>query len=102
MGVSPDVDDVDDRKKFHILSSMVCFGVYSTLLATLLGVFNTQTYTEEKWENVYLNPSIPGHLMKLNFLTLSLIVSGIFSIIGYWIVFRFRSCVKIVEKVNIG
>ena len=100
MCISPTVDDVKRRKSFYVLSSSVCLGVYSTLLITLLCVVNTQAYTEEHWQNFYLNPSIPEELEKLNYLVVSLIVVGAVSTGRYRMISCVKTCKDVVKKIH--
>ena len=100
MCISPTVDDVKRRKSFYVLSSSVCLGVYSTLLITLLCVVNTQAYTEEHWQNFYLNPSIPEELEKLNYLVVSLIVVGAVSTGRYRMISCVKTCTDVVKKIH--
>ena len=86
----------DDEESFIFQTSLACTGVYTILLSTMLLIFNTNLYTEAKWEQFYLNPSDPEELATLNVLIASLIITGIISTAGYKIRTRF-SCFRELE-----
>ena len=91
---------LQERRRFISQSSLACCGIYSLLLVTLLFVFNSQVYVEERWEYFYLNPSIPDHLWKLNFLIVSLFFSGVISFIGFKMRNWLTCCKDFVERVD--
>ena len=82
------VKDDDDLESFIFQSSVACTGVYTILLSTMCRIFNTNPYTEAKWEHFYLKPSDPEELATLNVLIASLIITGIISTVGY----KMRTC----------
>ena len=71
-------EHLESIKKFICQTSYACCGVYFPILGTLLYLFNTQTYTEDNWDNLYLNPGNPEDLKTLNILIASLIIAGVF------------------------
>ena len=71
-------EHLESMKKFICQTSVACCIVYSTILGTLLCLFNTQTYTEHNWDNLYLNPGNTEDLKTLNILIASLIIAGVF------------------------
>ena len=71
--------NLNSLKSFIFQSSLACSAMYSTLLGTMLCLFNTQTYKEGSWNNFFLNPADADDLETLNILIVSIIIAGIFS-----------------------
>ena len=85
-------------------SSLIIFGIYSTILSALLCVFNNLSgqVSWEKWEFLLLNPFNEDERFILNCILVSLILSGAMSMILFKARTWCRCCEKIVEKAYPG
>ena len=92
------------RDDFLIKSSLLTYGIYSTMLSILLCVFNNLSghVSWEKWEFLYLSPFNEDDRVKLNFIIGSLVLSGAMSMMLFKIRTWCRCCEKIVEQADSG
>ena len=93
------------RHDFLKTSSLICFGIYSTILSSLLYVLNDfggKLLNFGKWENLYMNPTDPDDLLKLNLIISSLIISGFLSLVLFRLRNKWRCCEKVLEKAEPG
>lgn len=88
------------RDDFLIKSSLITFGIYSTILSLLFFVLNN--FSLEKWIFFYLCPFNPDERIVLNCIVSSLLLSGTLSMILFRVRAWCRCCEKIVEKADSG
>ena len=92
------------RDDFLMKSSLVSFGIYTTMLSSLFCVFNNLSghVSWEKWEFLYLSPLNEEDKVVLNCIIVSLVLSGAMSMILFKVRTWCRCCEKIVEQADSG